>query len=148
MTADKARWRLAAAIAAACVVVIGVFVLIFPKQVEHQLAISVVRQQTPYTQLYFDNPAALPARLTLNRSNEFSFTIANDRGHSETYHYIVTISREKSLTIVRRGSVQITNNGKITYTMAVVPRTRRSKYLVTVILAGTSQSIHFYGSTS
>jgi len=44
-----------------------------PQQFVHQIEISVIRQPTPYTQLFFNDPSAIPSRLRLDRPNRFTF---------------------------------------------------------------------------
>jgi hypothetical protein len=48
------------------------------QQFVHQIEISVIRQPTLYTQLFFNDPSAIPSRLRLERPNRFAFTIVND----------------------------------------------------------------------
>jgi hypothetical protein len=125
---------------------VGLFVA-FPRQFVRQVEISVVRQPTPYTQLFFNNPTALPSQLRVNRANKFAFTIVNDQGRSWLYRYTVTASTAGSSTVAGRGSLTIRNGGSLTCTVAVVPKLRKSRYLVTVMLDTPDQSIHFYGDT-
>jgi hypothetical protein len=125
---------------------VGLFVA-FPRQFVHQLDISLVRQPTPYTQLFFNNPTALPSQLRVNRANKFAFTIVNDQGRSWLYRYTVTASTAGSSTVAGRGSLTIRNGRSLTCTVAVVPKLRKSRYLVTVVLNAPDQSIHFYGDT-
>jgi hypothetical protein len=125
---------------------VGLFVA-FPRQFVHQVEISIVRQPTPYTQLFFNNPTALPSQLRVNRANEFAFTIVNDQGRSWLYRYTVTASTTGSSTVAGRGSLTIRNGRSLTFTVAVVPKLRKSRYLVTVALDTPDQSIDFYGDT-
>ena len=120
----------------------------FPKQFMHQIEISLIRQPTPYTQLFFSHPTALQARLHVDRPNKFAFTIINDEGRSELFNYSVMVSTAKSVNVTRRGSLTIRNGGSVTRLVAVVPRSRKSRYLITVVLDANGQSIHFYGETS
>lgn len=144
----RAGWKVAAAVVASCATIIGVLAVAFPKQFAHQVEISVARQPTPYTQLFFNDPSVLPTQLPVHKKSKFAFTITNDEGHSVFYQYDVTMSNARSSEVVRRGSVMLANNGTATFTVAIEPKTRKSRYLINVVLIGEGQSIHFYGGTS
>lgn len=144
---NKRTWQLAGAVALLFVTVIGALAIAFPKQLAHQVEISVVRQPTPYTQLFFSDSAVLPKQLKVDRMNTFTFTVINDQGLSETYHYIVTMTSSKSREVVSQGSFTIINNASTRRSVAVKPKYRRSHYLITVALSGTADFIQFYGDT-
>jgi hypothetical protein len=119
-----------------------------PRQFAHQIEISVIRQPTPYTQLFFSDPGAIPSRLRLDRPDRFTFTIVNDEGQSSLYHFVVMMNTTGlSTTVVANGSLRLDDRGTGTRTFAFVPKKRRHRYLITVVLEGSSQSIHFYGET-
>lgn len=119
-----------------------------PQQFVHQIEISVIRQPTPYTQLFFNDPNAIPSRLRLDRPNRFTFTIVNDEGQSSLYHFTVMMSTARSsITVVANGSLRLDDEGIGTRTVAFVPKKRRHRYLIYVVLAGSGLSIHFHGET-
>jgi hypothetical protein len=120
----------------------------FPEQFKHQVELSFIRQPTPYTELFFSDPVALPAKLRIDKPNSFTFTIVNDEGRSDSFNYSVVVSTGKSVNVSRRGSVTIRNSGSASRTVAVVPKSRKSRYLITVVLGVSGQSIHFFGETS
>lgn len=145
---EKSKHRIGIAVILA---VIGLFAGVagaFPKQFTRQVEISLIRQPTPYTQLFFNNPTALPSKLHFNRPNMFTFTIVNDQGQSQRYRYTVLVSTAKSIIIASKGSLTLRNGAAATRAVAVAPKSRRSRYLITVALDATGQSIHFYGDTS
>jgi hypothetical protein len=144
----KHVWRLAAVTVLIVIGVIGIFAIVFPTQFKHQLEISLIRQPTPYTQLYFTDPATLPKELKPGVVNKFAFTIINNEGHSEIYRYVVTMTRATSQTVVSTGSLTVGDNRQIMHTVGVEPRSKNSQYLIKVTLKGTVDSIQFYGSTS
>jgi hypothetical protein len=72
------------------VVAIGIS-LSFPAG-RHQWDVSILRQPTRYTALYFDHPASLPHQAKVNQTIAFSFTIANDEGRAVDYRYRVQTS--------------------------------------------------------
>ena len=117
------------------------------KQFRHQLALSIVRQPTPYTQLYFPHPGALPEKLKVDRENTFQFAIVNDENLAVRYTYIVLFDDSKSRR-VSTATVTVSNGQTVTPSVTVVPRERKSRYQISVTLKGMNQSIHFYGTTS
>jgi hypothetical protein len=118
-----------------------------PKQFVHQIEISVIRQPTPYTQLFFSDPNAIPSRLRLDLPNRFAFTIVNDEGQSTLYRFTVLMNTAGSSATVANGSVRLDDGGTGTRTVALVPKNHGHRYLITVVLDGSGQSIHFYGET-
>lgn len=143
----KKKGRLvAAAIALSFVGLLTGLFITFPQQFVHQIEISIFRQPAPYTQLFFSNPTAIPDRFNVDRPNRFVFTIVNDQGRSWLYRYVVTVSTTVSSTVAGKSSLTIRDGGSVTCTVAIIPKSRKSRYLVTVIL-NNGQSIHFYGDT-
>jgi hypothetical protein len=140
-------WRLAIGLCLAVALVILGFAIVYPSQFKHQIEISIVRQPTPYTQLYFTRPATLSGKLNFNQKNSFNFTIENDEGRAYRYTYIVTVDDTKSHLTISQESVTVGNGGRATRIVTLVPKDRKSKYLITVTLVGMNQSIHFYGRT-
>jgi hypothetical protein len=118
------------------------------KPFRRQLEISIVRQPTPYTQLYFARPGTLPGKLKVDQKNIFDFTIVNDEGRKYSYTYTVTLADSRSHSVVTKDTVTIDNGGSVTRPATLVPKDRKAKYRVTVALGGLNQSIYFYGETS
>lgn len=127
---------------------IGSLAIFFPSQFKHQIEISLVRQPTAYTELFFTHPELIPEKLHVDRRTSFEFTIANRGSTTEKYEYIVTMERGKSDSVVAEGRVSVANNQQVTRIISVEPDIRHMRYLVNVVLSGISQSIHFYGVTS
>ena len=141
------KGRLVTTIALLIITLAAGLCVFFPKQALYQLKISVIRQPVPYTQLFFSNPAKIPSRLHAKRRNGFSFTLVNNEGRVQIYRYQVTMSTSRSQTIVSDGSLSIADEERVTRSVSVIPKFRKSRYLITVTLIGTGQSIHFYGDT-
>ena len=138
-------------------IIIGVGVAVFvallaavasPQQFKHQLAISFIRQPTPYTQLYFKNPGTLPDKLKYNKKNTIDFTIVNNEGRTYIYTYVITLQDSRSRQTVSAGTVTIANMHTISCPGVVIPKDRNSRYMIIIDLKGMNQSIHFYGETS
>jgi hypothetical protein len=144
---NKPAWRIAAAVVLILIGILGLFAIFFPTQFKHQLDISVLRQPTSYTQLFFGDPAALPKKLEVDSVNKFSFTVINNQGHSAIYHYTVTITGAKVQKVAGQGSFTLGDSRSITRTVGVVPTARGIQYLVKVTLSGTADFIQFYSNT-
>ena len=57
----------------------------------HQWALSLLRQPTRYTVLFFDRAAALQARVTAGQPVHFAFTVGNREGRAMRYRYVISI---------------------------------------------------------
>ena len=143
-----APWRLIIGICLAVALVIVGAAIAYPSQFKHQLELSIVRQPTPYTQLYFTSPSALSSKLRVDQKNNFEFTIENDEARTYQYTYTVTLADFRSHLVVTTASLTLGNGDRATQIATVTPKDRKSKYLITVALEGGNQSIHFYGETS
>jgi Protein of unknown function (DUF1616) len=120
----------------------------FPRQIKHQWELSVVRQPTPYTQLYFTAPASIPSVLAAGQQNTFDFTIENDEGRAYRYTYVVTLEDSRARQQVSKETVMVNSGERVTRAVTVVPTDKESRYLVSVVIPTLNQSIHFYGETS
>jgi hypothetical protein len=83
------RWLLPA-VAAVVVVAVGAS-LLFPAG-RHQWALSIFRQPTRYTALYFTNASTLPAMYTNDQKIHVQFGVRNDEGRAVDYEYKLTSS--------------------------------------------------------
>lgn len=55
----------------------------------HQWALSIFRQPTRYTALWFNKALALPSNGTRNAALPISFAISNQQGRTVTYRYVL-----------------------------------------------------------
>jgi hypothetical protein len=132
---------------------VGTFIMIglalgFSKPLQHQFALSIVRQPTLYTQLYFTDPGKLSDRLRTDQKNIFYFSLVNNENRAFRYVYVVTLDDSASHLVVSRETVTIGRGSTLTRRVTVVPRQPKSKYLITITLEGLNQSIHFFARTS
>ena len=142
------RWKFLISVGLVGVAIAGGLAVAFPKQIKYQVQISLFRQITPYTQLFFTNPAALSRQLRVGDENEFSFTVINDQGHSRSYQYTVTMDGAGSKELVTQGVFTVKDGGTLTRNVLFEPKYHKTKYIVTVELNGLDLSIHYYGVTS
>jgi hypothetical protein len=144
----RPRWKLPISIGLVGVAIVAGLAVAFPNQIKYQIQISLFRQTTPYTQLFFTNPAALSSRLRVDDENKLSFTVINDQGHSRNYQYTVTMDGAGSKELVTQGVFTVRNGGTLTRSVLFEPKFHKTKYIVTVELNGLNLSIHYYGVTS
>jgi hypothetical protein len=143
----KFRWGFVIGIVLVIIAIIGALSA-SSQQFRHQVALSVVRQTTPYTQLYFASPSKLPSELKVDKKNTVDFTIENDEGRVYSYAYTVTFEDSKSHAVTTNYTVKVGDGASATRQIVLTPKDRKSKYLITVSLTGMSQSIHIYAESS
>lgn len=119
----------------------------FPHQIAHQIALSVTRQPTPYTELYFSDPQSLPSSLSLSAPNLFGFTVVNHEGHDTVYSYVVTLASSYGGATIAQGRLDLRNNMSATRLVNVRPTHGATEYVTTVNLQGRSETIRFRGAT-
>jgi glycosyltransferase involved in cell wall biosynthesis len=56
----------------------------------HQWALSLLRQPTHYTVLFFDRAAVSPARITAGQPVHIGFTVGNHEGRTMRYRYVIS----------------------------------------------------------
>jgi hypothetical protein len=144
----RPRWKLPISIGLVGVAIVAGLAVAFHDQIEYQIQISLFRQTTPYTQLFFTNPAALSSQLRVDDENKLSFTVINDQGQSRNYQYTVTVDDAGRKKLVTHGVFTIENGGRLTRNVPFEPKYHKTRYLITVQLNGLNQSIHYYGVTS
>jgi D-inositol-3-phosphate glycosyltransferase len=83
---SRARWSLRV-LAGAAALVSAISVLVPAGR--HQWALSLLRQPTRYTVLFFDRAADLPAHATAAQPVRFRFTVDNREGRDMRYRYVI-----------------------------------------------------------
>jgi len=136
------RW---VAVAVICIAAAAALGIAFHHQIAHQIALAVTRQPTPFTELYFSNPQALPASLSRSAPNVFGFTVVNHEGHDTVYSYVVTLASSHGSSTIAEGRIDLTKNRGATRLVNVRPTRRSTEYLITVNLLGRTEMIRFRG---
>ena len=98
-------------------------------------------------QLYFSDRSRLPTTLSVSRPNSFAFTIANRGGKDTVYEYVVTLASADATSTAARGQVRVAGGRAIRTLVSVTPHRPATSYLITVRLAGRSESIRFAAAT-
>jgi hypothetical protein len=123
-------------------VLVAVAVTLLIPASRHEWAISLIRQPTRYTELYFDHPTGLPTALTSKQPIAFTFTIANRQGTVVRYPYVISVmpSDQKLLS---SSIVRIGDGHSRSIRARVVPDCLSSPCQIKVSLTGYPESIDF-----
>lgn len=111
--------------------------------VRSQVQQSVSRQPLPFTELYFSSPSALPALFSPSGSTEFEFSIRNHERMTTTYRYVVTGRTRDASQSILSGDVTVAVGGVTTVSVEFIPAEVDARYVITVDLAGRTETIHF-----
>jgi hypothetical protein len=109
----------------------------------HQWAVSIIRQPTQYTELSFNNAAALPATATQNEPIKISFTIGNNQGQAVSYRYVVSESPATTSKSLYSAEKTIPTGTKLTIPITVRPTCPSSPCKIAISLPGHPETIDF-----
>jgi hypothetical protein len=116
--------------------------LLFPAG-RHQWALSLIRQPTPYAVLYFNEPAALPTTVAINKPITVSFTIGNYERRLMDFRYVLSASSGRSSHILGESMEPIAAGAMWTVTRTLRPRCGSSPCRIEVSLPGHPETIDF-----
>jgi hypothetical protein len=109
----------------------------------HQLALSLFRQSTQYTQLGFTNAPALPATGVRGKAINISFAITNDEGKQMSYDYVVSSGSGAKLESLASSSRTVASGATWDVNTTVVPKCTATACRVQVSLPQQDESIDF-----
>ncbi|HWC57928.1 MAG TPA: hypothetical protein VG621_03195 [Candidatus Paceibacterota bacterium] len=105
---------------------------------------DLVRRDEAFTELYFDDPEALPKSTTKNKTETFSFTIHNVEGSNMDYPYVVYFMNDKGYkTVFAQGTVALADGAYQTITVAHTFTASHQRGTVAVVLTNLNQHIDF-----
>lgn len=99
-----------------------VFASLLSPWVRHQWALSLGRQTTPYTQLGFNDAAALPATAVSGKDIPISFIITNDEGKEMSYQYVVASGSGTKLASLKSATKTVAAGASWDVNVAIVPK--------------------------
>ena len=111
--------------------------------VRHEWALSLERQNTPYTQLGFNSAVALPVTAVRGKGIPISFAITNDEGKQETYQYVVASGSSTKLKSLGSATKVVAKGASWDVNITVVPKCAASDCRVQVALPRQDESINF-----
>ncbi len=109
----------------------------------HQWALSIFRQPTRYTTLFFSNAATLPTTLVGSQPIPISFTVRNDEGHPANYRYVVVSSDRVYTNTLGQGSRTVAPGAAWRVALVVRPRCKLSPCRIKVSLPHYREVIDF-----
>jgi hypothetical protein len=111
--------------------------------VRRQISLSVTRQPTPFTELYFTDHTNLPAFLSTSYTNAFAFTIGNHEGKALSYPYVVTAKSDNGVATLATGTVKVGSGRSVRVQVSFLAPEPATQYVITVQLSGHPELIHF-----
>jgi hypothetical protein len=114
-----------------------------PGTVARQLELSFVRQPTPFTELYFADPAAVTS--PGHGGSTFTFAVHSHELREVTYRYEVTVQAAGTTTTIDTGSLTLSPGGVATRTVALPVQAGGTRFTATVRLIDRPESIDFIG---
>jgi hypothetical protein len=109
----------------------------------HQWALSLFRQRTDNTVLFFNKAWTLPTRATARAPLTVSFTIGNNEGHVENYRYILSESGGSHTRILQESARVIDAGNSWTVSTVLRPACDASRCRIEVSLPGHPETIDF-----
>jgi hypothetical protein len=109
----------------------------------HQWALSLIRQPTPYTVLFFNKPAALPTTDAIDKQITVSFTVGNHEGRLMDFRYVLSVSSGRDSRILEESTRPIAPGAMWTVTRRFRPRCSISPCRIEVSLPGHPETIDF-----
>lgn len=133
-------WWLCGAVLITAILVIA---SMLSPRIHHELALSLSRQNEPYTQLAFNQAQVLPVTVVSGQKVRVSFAVTNDEGKSMSYQYVVASgsgtklqSLSSSVGVVAAGATWNVNS-------TVVPKCETATCRVQVSLPQQGEKIDF-----
>lgn len=111
--------------------------------IRHEWALSLGRQNTPYTQLGFSRAAALPATAVRGKGIPISFTITNDEGKQILYQYVVASGSGTKLESLSSATKFVAMGASWDVDITVVPKCAEAACRIQVSLPRQGESIDF-----
>jgi hypothetical protein len=132
------RWPM---LAAAAVIAIGIS-LLFPAG-RHQWALSIIRQPTHYTVLFFNRSWTLPTTAAFDSRVPLSFTIGNQQGRALNYRYVLRQIDQLGASAPLTAEKEIASGASWTVSAVVYPTCSVSPCTIEVSLPGHPETIDF-----
>src|SRR5438552_2296376 len=115
---------------------IAIVVSLLSPSGRHQWALSLIRQPTSYTALFFNRAWALPAVAVSRQPIEVSFTVINHEGRAIDYRYVLEVSSGGRPRILKESSRIVAIDRKWTVSVVVHPVCTASPCRIEVSLPG------------
>lgn len=111
--------------------------------VRHEWALSLSRQNLPFTQLAFSRAEALPVTVVSGEVIRVSFAITNDEGKPVSYQYVVASGSGAKLQSLGSSSETVAAGATWNVDSSMVPKCETSTCRVQVSLPQQGERIDF-----
>lgn len=111
--------------------------------VRHEWALSLSRQNPPYTQLAFGRAEALPATVAGGEYIHVSFSITNDEGKAMSYQYVVASGSGKQMHSLRSSRETVAAGATWNADKSILPICETTTCRVQVSLPQQGEEIDF-----
>jgi hypothetical protein len=128
---------------AGIVTVILIVASLLSPWVRHEWALSLGRQNTPYTGLGFNSAVALPATAVRGKAIPVAFTITNDEGKQVLYRYVVASGSGSKLEKLSSATKIVASGASWNVDIAVAPKCMASPCRIQVALPQQNENIDF-----
>jgi hypothetical protein len=139
---EQPRWEFWLYGAGIVTVVLVVASLLSP-WVRHEWALSLGRENAPYTQLGFNRAAALPVTAVRGKDISIWFTITNDEGEQVSYQYMVASGSGTKMESLSSATKVVADGASWNVDATVVPKCAESSCRIQVSLPQQGESIDF-----
>jgi hypothetical protein len=109
----------------------------------NEWALSLGRENTPYTQLGFSSAATLPATGVRGKGIPISFIITNDEDRQVSYQYVVSSGPSTKLQSLTSATKVVAAGASWDVGITVIPKCAKSACRIQVSLPRESESIDF-----
>lgn len=109
----------------------------------HEWALSLFRQPTRFTALFFNDPAALPSGAVAGQLLPVSFSIANSEGRTLGYRYVIAESWSGGSTVLKTAATTISAGRTAAVSTLIRPSCAQSPCRIEISLPGHPEKIDF-----
>jgi hypothetical protein len=145
---EQPHWKLWLAVTSLVTVATAVATLLSP-WVRHEWVLSLFRQNTPYTQLGFNDATKLPVTAVRGKGVPVSFFVTNDEGKPTAYQYVVASGSGPKLESLSSATKTVAAGATWDVHVTVVPKCAETTCRIEVSLPREGESIDLlltYGS--
>ena len=141
MSAEGKKRRLWPVLTPLALMAVGIS-LIWPAG-RHQWELSLFRQSTNYTALYFNKAWDLPASAVKDKPLAISFSVSNHEGRLVRYHYVITQSADGRVQTLRESTKFVGIGATWNVSTIIRPSCVSSPCRVEISLPGHPETVDF-----
>jgi hypothetical protein len=112
-----------------------------------QWVLSTTQQPDRLTELYFDNPNALPKVTWAGKTEHVSYHVHNLESRTTTYTARVNLVVNGQIQTIQQNQFVLPNDGQLSIPVTYTPSAKNQHLQLSVDLLGQNESITFRSST-